>query len=156
MCLGHYARHSLYRHPGEGRDPRQLPHSLLVQNDAVALFNAMRYLRSTKSPCVYILASKRDGVLYIGVTSDLHGRMAQHDQGLILGFTKRYGVKLLVYYEFHNDMTAAIRREKQLKEWRRAWKVRLIESMNPEWRNLFDPQTGEIAEGLADKARQKS
>ena len=109
-----------------------------------------------KCPCVYILASKRDGVLYVGVTSDLHGRMAEHDQGLIPGFTKRYGAKLLVYYEFHDDMAAAIRREKQLKEWRRAWKVRLIETMNPEWVNLFDPANGEIIDGPADTARQNS
>ena len=108
-----------------------------------------------KCPCVYIIASKRDGVLYIGVTSDLEGRMAEHDQGLIAGFTKRYGMKLLVYYEFHDDMTAAIRREKQLKEWRRAWKVRLIEGMNPEWENLFDPPSGEISAGPADSARQR-
>ena len=109
-----------------------------------------------KCPCVYILASKRDGVLYVGVTSDLHGRMAEHDQGLIAGFTKRYGVKLLVYYEFHEDMQAAIGREKQLKEWRRAWKVRLIEGMNPQWANLFDPASGEIAAGPADSARQRT
>ncbi len=116
----------------------------------------MRSPRPTKCPCVYILASKRDGVLYIGVTSDLHGRMTQHDQGLIPGFTKRYGIKVLVYYELKVDMASAIQREKQLKEWRRAWKVRLIESMNPEWRNLFDPQTGEIATGPADQLRQNS
>jgi putative endonuclease len=108
-----------------------------------------------KSPCVYILASKPDGVLYIGVTSDLAGRMAQHDQGLIAGFTRRYGVKRLVYYEFHETMDAAIRCEKRLKDWHRAWKVRLIESVNPEWRNLFDPATGEIADGPADVAREK-
>jgi putative endonuclease len=106
-----------------------------------------------KSPCVYILASKPNGVLYMGVTSDLEGRMAEHDQGLIEGFTLRYGVKLLVYYEFHEK--EAIRREKRLKEWKRAWKVRLIESMNPEWRNLFDPATGEVAEGPADAEREK-
>jgi len=109
-----------------------------------------------KDPCVYILASKRNGVLYVGVTSDLHGRMAEHDQGLLQGFTKRYGVKLLVYYEFHADMAAAIGREKQLKEWRRAWKVRLIESMNPEWANLFDPASGEITAGPADEFRLRT
>jgi putative endonuclease len=108
-----------------------------------------------KEPCVYILASKPNGVLYIGVTSELLGRMAEHDQGLIPGFTKRYDVKQLVYCEFHEDMTHAIRREKQLKEWKRAWKVRLIESMNPDWRNLFDPNTGEIAVGPADRARER-
>ncbi len=106
-------------------------------------------------PCVYILASKPNGVLYIGVTSALADRMAQHTQGLIDGFTRKYSVKLLVYYEFHETMTAAIRREKQLKEWRRAWKVRLIETMNPEWRNLFDPATGAIEPGPADVARQR-
>ncbi len=107
-----------------------------------------------KSPCVYILASKPNGVLYVGVTSDLEGRMAEHAQCLIAGFTQRYGVKWLVYYEFYESMELAIRREKRLKEWKRAWKVRLIESMNPEWRNLFDPATGEIAEGPADAARE--
>ncbi len=107
-----------------------------------------------KVPCVYILASKRDGILYVGVTSDLHGRMAQHDQGLLEGFTKRYGVKTLVYFEFHESMEQAIRREKQIKDWKRAWKVRLIQSMNPEWRNLFDSRTGEIAQPPADLARE--
>ena len=106
-----------------------------------------------KEPCVYIAASKRDGVLYIGVTGDLHDRMAIHDQGLVEGFIKKYGVKSLVYYEFHDTFEAAIRRESQLKKWRRAWKIRLIESMNPEWTNLFDPDSGEIRGGPADTAR---
>jgi len=101
-----------------------------------------------------MLASKPDGVLYVGVTSDLEGRMAEHEQALVEGFTKRYGVKLLVYYEFHDSMDEAIRREKQLKQWRRAWKVRLIESVNPEWANLFDPASGEIADFPADRARE--
>jgi putative endonuclease len=74
-----------------------------------------------KTPRVYILASKRNGVLYIGVTSDLAGRMAEHDQGLLPGFTLRRGIRMLVYYEFHTGMDEAIRREKQLKEWRRSW-----------------------------------
>ena len=73
-----------------------------------------------KEPCVYIAASKRDGVLYIGVTGDLHDRMAIHGQALVDGST----VKSLLYYEFHNTFEAAIRRESQLKKWRRAWKVR--------------------------------
>jgi len=107
-----------------------------------------------KNPCVYMIASKPNGVLYIGVTSDLEGRMAEHDQGLIAGFTQRYGVKRLVYYEFHDGMDEAIRRERQLKEWRCAWKARLIESMNPEWANLFDPESGEITQGPADRMRQ--
>jgi putative endonuclease len=104
-----------------------------------------------KRPCVYILASKPYGTLYAGVTSDLHQRMAQHEQGLIEGFTKKYDIKLLVYYEMHAMLDAAIAREKLLKRWRREWKYRIIEQMNPEWRNLFDPQTGEIDFGSADK-----
>ncbi len=82
--------------------------------------------------------------------------MAEHSQGLIAGFTQRYGVKHLVYYEMHATMDDAITREKRLKEWRRAWKVRLIETMNPEWRNLFDRETGEISLGPADIARVRS
>lgn len=108
-----------------------------------------------KRPCVYLLASAPNGILYIGVTSDLHHRMAQHDQALIEGFTKKYGIKRLVYYEFHATMPEAIVREKRLKDWRRAWKVRLIHGMNPEWTNLFDPRTGEIAEGPADVVRRR-
>lgn len=99
-----------------------------------------------KRPCVYILASGPDGVLYIGVTSDIHSRMAQHDQGLIEGFTKRYAIKTLVYYECFVTMQEAILGEKRLKEWQRAWKVRLIKGANPAWLNLFDPATGEIAQ----------
>ena len=107
-----------------------------------------------KEPCVYILSSKPNGVLYVGVTGNLSSRMAEHDQALIGGFTKRYGVKQLIYYEFHETFDEAIRRETQLKKWKRAWKVRLIESMNPEWTNLFDPSTGEIRFGPADVARE--
>ena len=106
-----------------------------------------------KDPCVYILASQRNGTLYIGVTSDLHGRMEEHTQGLFDGFTKRYGVKQLVYYEMHEDMDRAITREKRLKEWRRLWKLRLIEQANPEWIDLYDAATGAIAAMPADAAR---
>lgn len=101
-----------------------------------------------KCPCVYILASKPYGTLYVGTTSDLHMRMAQHTQGLFEGFTEKYGIKRLVYYEMHETMLIAIAREKRLKRWNRAWKYRLIEQINPEWRNLFDETTGEIAFGL--------
>jgi putative endonuclease len=109
-----------------------------------------------KHPCVYILASGPDGVLYIGVTSNIYQRMAEHDQGLIDGFTKKYGVKRLVYYEFFETMPEAIQREKRLKEWHRAWKVKLILRMNPEWANLYDPATGEIAFGSSDAYRCRS
>ena len=99
--------------------------------------------RITKNPCVYILASKRNGVLYVGVTSDISNRVNLHKQDLIEGFTKKYGVHLLVYYEMHDTMPEAIRREKQLKKWNRAWKVRLIEQLNPEWRDLWE-ESGEV------------
>lgn len=104
-----------------------------------------------KSPCVYILASGPNGTLYIGVTSNLHDRMAKHSQKLIAGFTAKYGVTHLVYYEMHATMPDAIVREKQLKKWNRAWKLRLIAQMNPGWVNLFDPETGEISPGPFDK-----
>jgi putative endonuclease len=108
-----------------------------------------------KDPCVYILASRRNGTLYIGVTSDIYGRMAEHKQGLIEGFSKTHGVTMLVYYEMHHLMDAAIAREKRLKKWQRAWKIRLIESMNPEWNDLFDGETGVLHPGPADEARQR-
>ena len=109
-----------------------------------------------KQPCVYILASGRNGTLYIGVTSDLYDRMAQHTQTLLPGFSARYGVTRLVYYEHFATMPEAIAREKQLKDWRRAWKLRLIEQMNPEWQNLFNAETGEIAFGSVDAANSTS
>ncbi len=87
---------------------------------------------------VYIVASGRNGTLYIGVTSDLRARISQHKQGLIEGFSKRYGCKILVWYEPFEFITSAIKREKQLKHWLRAWKLRLIEEHNPEWRDLAD------------------
>jgi putative endonuclease len=107
-----------------------------------------------RQPAVYILASKRNGTLYVGVTSDLPNRTTLHKQDLIEGFTKRYGVHRLVYYEMHLTMPEAIRREKRIKKWYRAWKVRLIESMNPEWVDLFDEFWGEISESPADRARR--
>jgi len=91
-----------------------------------------------KQPVVYILASQRNGTLYIGVTSDLQRRASEHNNDLIEGFTKRYGVHRLVYYELHQDMVSAITREKQMKKWNRAWKLELIEKQNPEWRDLKD------------------
>ena len=91
----------------------------------------------SKQPAVYILASKRNGTLYIGVTSDLVKRVWQHKNDVAEGFTKKYGVHTLVYYEMHADMTEAIRREKQLKKWNRAWKIELIEKENPRWLDLW-------------------
>jgi putative endonuclease len=90
-----------------------------------------------KSSYVYILASGRYGTLYIGVTSNLIRRVWEHREGLVDGFTKQYGVKNLVWFEQHADIYAAITREKQIKEWRRDWKVNLIQKTNPSWRDLF-------------------
>ena len=86
---------------------------------------------------VYVLASKRDGTLYIGVTSALVQRVWQHKAKAVAGFTTRYGVDQLVYFEIHGDAASAIQREKQLKKWRPAWKIELIEERNPEWRDLY-------------------
>ena len=90
-----------------------------------------------KHPCVYILANWRNGTLYVGVTSDIAGRVSLHKQDLLPGFTRTYGVHRLVYVEFHDGVEQAIAREKQLKRWKRAWKVELIERENPEWRDLY-------------------
>ena len=89
-------------------------------------------------PCVYILASKPDGTLYAGVTTRLVQRVWQHKSDLVEGFTKRYGVHTLVWYEVHDSIGSAIQREKALKKWKRAWKIRLITKMNPTWADLYD------------------
>jgi len=89
-----------------------------------------------KQPVVYILASEPYGTLYIGVTSSLAERIEAHRSGSVEGFTKQYGVQTLVYFELHADMYEAIQREKRLKKWNREWKIRLIEEMNPEWKDL--------------------
>ena len=90
-----------------------------------------------KQPCVYMLASQRNGTLYIGVTSDLIARVYQHKSECVDGFTKRYHVHNLVWYELHATMASAILREKQLKKWNRAWKMELIEKTNPHWRDRW-------------------
>jgi putative endonuclease len=90
-----------------------------------------------KQPCVYLLASGRNGTLYIGVTSDLIKRTFQHRNKLVDGFTKRYSVHNLVWYEVHERMESAILREKQIKKWRRQAKIGLIEQGNPDWRDLW-------------------
>ena len=91
-----------------------------------------------KQPCVYILASKKNGTLYAGVTSDLVKRVWQHKNNLVDGFTKEYQVHLLVWYEAHETMESAITREKNIKAWKRLWKLSLIEEANPDWNDLFD------------------
>jgi putative endonuclease len=90
-----------------------------------------------KQPAIYMLASRRNGTLYTGVTSDLVKRIWEHRNDIVEGFTKRYGVHSLVYFELHDDMSEAIRREKQIKKWNRAWKIELIERTNPQWQDLW-------------------
>ena len=90
-----------------------------------------------KQPAVYMLASGRNGTIYIGVTSNLVKRVWEHKNDLVDGFTHRYKVHLLVWYELHDRMEAAIVREKRLKHWNRRWKIDLIESSNPDWRDLY-------------------
>ena len=91
-----------------------------------------------KQPVVYILASKPNGTLYVGVASDISRRVEAHRSGDVPGFTERYGVKDLVYFELHTDMYEAIQREKRIKKWNREWKINLIEKTNPSWRDLSD------------------
>ena len=95
---------------------------------------------TTKTYYVYILASKRNGTLYIGVTNNLERRVYEHQQGLVEGFTKKYRVHYLVYHEATSDVHAALQREKQIKKWNRKWKLELIEKENPDWKDLI---TGE-------------
>jgi len=92
----------------------------------------------SKFPCVYIISSKPNGTLYTGVTSDLVKRIGQHKQKTIAGFTKKYNVTRLVWYESSESMISAIEREKKIKNWKRQWKIELIEKENPEWKDLFD------------------
>ena len=91
-----------------------------------------------KTHYVYILASKRNGTLYIGVTNDIIRRVYEHKNDLINGFTKKYKVHMLVYYEHANDIYSAIQREKSLKKWERKWKIELIETINPDWHDLYE------------------
>ncbi|HEY8014868.1 MAG TPA: GIY-YIG nuclease family protein [Dongiaceae bacterium] len=92
----------------------------------------------TKQPCVYILATKRNGTLYVGVTSQILRRGWEHKSDAVSGFTKTYGIHLLVHVEFYESMPEAIAREKQLKNWKRAWKIELIERANPQWRDMYE------------------
>ena len=91
----------------------------------------------TKQPAVYIMASTRNGTLYTGVTSDIIKRIWQHKNNIVEGFTQRYNVHQLVWYELHESMESAITREKRIKGWKRKWKLELIESMNPGWKDLY-------------------
>ena len=95
-------------------------------------------MKQEKSYYIYILANKRNGTLYIGVSSNLKKRIYEHKNEIIEGFTKKYKIHLLVYYELFNNINEAIAREKQLKKWNRKWKMELIEKVNPQWKDLYD------------------
>lgn len=101
-----------------------------------------------KQPAVYLLASKRNGTLYIGVTSDLVKRVWEHRTDQVEGFTKKYQVHTLAFFELHQDMLSAIARETQLKKWNRAWKPALIEKLNPQWRDLWEDIIGQLPSGF--------
>ena len=90
-----------------------------------------------KHPCVYMLTNKRNGALYVGVTSDLPKRVWEHKNKVVKGFTQKYGLDRLAWYEQHETMESAIRREKVIKFWKRHWKLKAIEAMNPDWRDLY-------------------
>ena len=113
-----------------------------ASGDPVLVFvNALAHVRvfpKVKQPAVYILASKPNGTLYVGVTSDLARRVEAHRSGTVGGFTKKYRVERLVYFELHDGMMEAIQREKRMKKWNRAWKIDLIEKTNPDWSDLSD------------------
>ena len=95
-----------------------------------------------REPCVYLLASKRNGTLYVGVTSNLVKRVWEHKQHTVEGFTRKYQVDRLVWYEMHETMASAISREKAIKNWERAWKIKVIEQMNPGWMDLYGDVVG--------------
>jgi putative endonuclease len=103
------------------------------RNDVVCWYGEM-----SKQPCIYLLASGRNGTLYVGVTSNLIKRVWEHKNHVVDGFTKKYQVDRLVWYEVHETMESAIQREKAIKEWQRAWKLRLIEKFNPDWADLYE------------------
>ena len=91
-----------------------------------------------KRPCVYILASRRNGTLYVGVTADLTRRIWEHRTGAVSSFTRHYAVHTLVFAEFHETLESAIQREKRIKKWRREWKLELIERANPQWHDIYN------------------
>ena len=105
-------------------------------------------LPMSKTYFVYIMASRRNGTLYIGVTNDVVRRAGEHRDGLVEGFSKKYGCKLLVYIETYSDISGAIWRETRLKKWKRSWKIGLIEEVNPEWQDLYPKFINDELEAL--------
>jgi putative endonuclease len=125
-------------HACESRHPEEnwvLPHAQMIKTNGSFLRRQESIIM--KQSYVYIIASKKNGTLYIGVTSDLKRRIYEHKNKLAEGFSKRYDISLLVYFEIYDDIRLAILREKRLKAWKRDWKIRLIEEQNPEWNDLY-------------------
>jgi putative endonuclease len=108
-----------------------------ARNSGFLLSQEYKGEEATKAGWVYLMASKRNGTLYLGVTSDLAGRIYQHREGLISGFSKEHGCTFLVWFEAYDDLQEARRRELQMKKWKRAWKLELIEQANPRWKDLY-------------------
>jgi putative endonuclease len=133
------------RHPGEGRGPQPLANAL-IQPEILAISATLHTpqlriaakLSAMKGGWVYIMTNKPNGTLYTGITANLPRRIWQHREGEGSDFCRRYGLTRLVYAEHHDEIEVAIRREKQIKEWRRAWKIRLIHSINGGWDDLYD------------------
>ncbi len=117
-----------------------------MAGDAVGFAEGPRYHSAMREHLyfVYMLASRRNGTLYIGVTNDIMRRTWEHKNDLVEGFTKKYGVHILVWYELYEDIHEAIAREKRMKRWNRAWKIRLIEKDNSGWNDIYDRLMGEI------------
>ena len=132
------------RHPREGGGPALIDKVMVV----IRLFA----MSEEKAPAVYIMANRYRGTIYIGVTSALWNRVTAHKSSTFDGFTKEYGLQILVWYEHHHAMENAIKREKQLKKWNRSWKLRIIEEMNPDWadlHNIIDPVATLVADEKA-------
>jgi putative endonuclease len=125
----------LIRHPARSDTPSGAK-SVPFAPDASTPNGIRDVMPEERQPCIYIMASDRLGTLYIGVTSNLMRRLAQHRSGALDGFTARHQVKRLVFYELYGDMERAIAREKRLKSWRRDWKIALIQTLNPDWHDL--------------------
>jgi putative endonuclease len=142
-------RGSICDFPSSSRMRGSIPIPVILANAGIHLripivrqYSRSKNLLMLKQPAVYILASQPRGTLYVGVSSNLIQRIWQHKSGVMEGFTERYEVDRLVYFEMHTDMTGAITREKQLKKWKRDWKIALIEKDNPDWRDLWPEIVG--------------
>jgi putative endonuclease len=127
--------------PREEFQPRSEPPFNLVI-PAEAGIHGLDFSEGSKCGYFYVMSSDRNGTLYVGVTSNLLRRVAEHKQGIFEGFTKRYAIHRLVYFEQFESVVGAIEREKQVKKWKRAWKIELINAYNPDWLDLYEGLAG--------------